>query len=184
MEDEQWNISAITDWIFFTLETVAKGTKLKLEIASRKTTTKWKLTNNVRRSPMEDDNIKYKILSQQPLIRYSLKFQIKLRGLSLSLSLGDLPKLKFETLAYVTKPKLKIARNEDEQGSNFKTFKMKYLSNHWLDIPENLILCLGDRTNIEICSKWWRHPMAYHLNFKSGISRQSLIRSYWNIKLR
>jgi hypothetical protein len=40
MEDEQWNISAITDWIFFTLETVAKGTKLKLEIASRKTTTK------------------------------------------------------------------------------------------------------------------------------------------------
>jgi hypothetical protein len=79
---------------------------------------------------MEDDNIKYKILSQQPLIRYSLKFQIKLRGLSLSLSLGDLPKLKFETLAYVTKPKLKIARNEDEQGSNFKTFKMKYLSNH------------------------------------------------------
>jgi hypothetical protein len=55
MEDEQSNISAITDWIFFTFETVAKGTKLKLEITPIKTTTKWKLTNNVRRSPMEDD---------------------------------------------------------------------------------------------------------------------------------
>jgi hypothetical protein len=87
-------------------------------------------------------NIKYEILSQQPLIRNSLKFQIKLRALSLSLSLEDLPKSKFETLAYVTKPKLKIVRNEDEQGSNLKTFKMKYLSNHWMDIPENLILCL------------------------------------------
>jgi hypothetical protein len=45
----KWNISLIPDGIFFTFETVAKWTKLKLEIAPIKTTT------NGRRLVMEDD---------------------------------------------------------------------------------------------------------------------------------
>jgi hypothetical protein len=57
----KWNISAITDWIFFTFETVAKGTKLKLEIAPIK------MTTNGRQPPMEDD---LKILKVKYLINH------------------------------------------------------------------------------------------------------------------
>jgi hypothetical protein len=43
-------------------------------------------------------------------------------------------------------------------------FKVKYVSNNWSNVSQNLNLGLGDQTKLENCSKWRWHQMEDDLN--------------------
>ena len=68
--------------------------------------------------------------------------------------------------------------------------KVKYLSNYWLDPPQILNLGLCTQTKLYECFKWRWPPMEDDLkwkttsNIKSKISKQQLVGSFPNFKLR
>ena len=61
---------------------------------------------------------------------------------------------------------------------------MEYFSNCSLDLLQILKLSLGEQTKIEYCLKWRRPQWKMTSNYYNGISKQPLIRSSSNFKLK
>ena len=95
-------------------------------------------------------------ISQHPLVWFSSNFKLKLTGLN--------------------KNQKCLKQRWPPMEGDLNIFKVEYLSNHWLDLPQILNLSIGDQNKMENCLNWRWPPMEEELK----ILKVEYLSNYWS----